>query len=169
MKYIIDVPEDRVNNGKLSLFAEVESPLSTRIQTGIKCEPYTEPDRKAIEDDVWELADYMCKMSQTERCLCFGFSYSSEVYMNLTCQEAKAKFEAWLKEDEIHVGDEVVHKDYPTCKAVVTKLYQSGYLCAEVLFPDGMTDKEIIVSNLIKTGRHLDEVAELLEKMRGEE
>ena len=78
--------------------------------------PYTEPDRKPIEDEVWELADYMCKMSTTERTLCFAFEYPSEVTTNFTFQEAKALFEKWMKsENEIHVGDEVTDVDGVKC------------------------------------------------------
>ena len=48
MKYIIDLPEDRIVNEKLCLMAEVESVVPTRIQTGIRVTPYTELDIEAV-------------------------------------------------------------------------------------------------------------------------
>ena len=100
MKYIIDVPnqdysyDKTLHTLKLKFY---DDNLSCEVI--LDAEPYTEPDRKSIEDEVWELADYMCKMSTTERCLCFGFSYPSEVTTNLTYQEAKSLFEKWMKSE----------------------------------------------------------------------
>lgn len=173
MKYIIDIP----NSQEYSYDKDFKS-LDLRFHddnfsgmTRFDAEPYTEPDRKAIEDEVWGFVKKIECLTIGETEDCFDVEYEGIPFVAnvFSFQEAKDKYEKWLKQKEkIRVGDEVFHKDYPTYKAVVTKLYQSGCLCAEVLFSDGMTDKEIIVSNLIKTGRHFPEVAELLEKMRGD-
>ena len=161
MKYIIDVPCELIEDDGLLTF---RSPYAD-VLTDIHAEPYTEPDRKDIEDEVWELADCMCRMGVKERDLCFGFQLTTEVTANLTYQEAKSKFEAWLKQkDEIHVGDEVTHtKGY---KGIVT--YINCELC-DVLWDDGCVTEDVYKKEFFKTGRHFDEVADLLEKMRGEE
>ena len=165
MKYIIDVSKDRVSKGgKLELLCEVENSLPQYVHTAIDAVPYKEPDSKDVEDEVWELADYMGRMSLTERDLCFGFPLPQEVTMNLSYQEAKAKFEAWLKrEDEIRVGDQVIHNG--KIKTVLCiflgqlTLYDSDGHTYYVKRED---------ENIKKTGKHHNEVAELLKKMRGE-
>ena len=70
--------------------------------------PYTESDRKAIEDEVWKLADTIHGMSIQDKTSCFGFSLTSAVTLNFSYQEAKAKYEAWKKKGVIHVGDEIM-------------------------------------------------------------
>ena len=169
MKYIIDVSKDRVSKGgKLELLCEVENSLPQYVHTAIDAVPYKELDRKAIEDEVWELADYMSRMSLTERDLCFGFPLPQEVTMNLSYQEAKAKFEAWLKQkDEICVGDEV---EYGFIRGIA---FDVDEVIVEGLY---IYDEENVGKHFRwnkrdckKTGRHFDEVAELLKKMRGEQ
>jgi preprotein translocase subunit YajC len=160
MKYIIDVPEE---------IAKISEEFLSKA--GLLCEPYTEPDLnplvdeavEAIENEVWELADYMSRMSLTERDLCFGFPLPQEVTMNLSYNEAKSKFETWLERNEIHIGDEVVDK--AGYKGVVT--YIQSEVC-DVLWDDGNVTEDTDKKEFSKTGRHFDEVEELLEKMRGD-
>ena len=172
MKYIIDVPnqdysyDEMLHTLKLKFY---DDNLSCEVI--LDAEPYTEPDRECIEDEVWELADYMCRMSQTEKSRCFGFSYPSEVTTNLTYQEAKSMFEKWMKsENEIHVGDEV---EYESCGEVV-KFIVTGVNGSRVYGFKSPCEYDDVgdycdIDGLHKTGRHFPEVAELLEKMRGEE
>lgn len=172
MKYIIDIPNDDVGRWvcgtpygkKLFVPLSIEDGKEYNIKTDISVQNYSEFYQKDIEDKVWELADYMCKMSPTERYLCFGFSFSSEVYMNLTCQEAKAKFETWLgQKDEIKVGDEVIENGY---KGIIT--YAHDELC-DVLWSDGSVNEDRDKNDLFKTGRHFTGIVELLENIKGEE
>ena len=164
MKYVIEIPSKA--DFVTAYYMEDGLPVMYKSDRIDDLEPYTEPDRKDIEDEVWELADLMCKMSQTERCLCFGFSYSSEVTMNLTYQEAKDKFEKWMEnENEIHVGDEL--KDDGNIRAVVLDIMDEDYVSYEVFTENGIVD-EWQKGIVVKTGRHFDEVAELLKKMRGD-
>ena len=142
--------------------------------TYLKAESYTEPDRKAIEDEVWELANYMGRMSLTERDLCFGFPLPQEVTMNLSYQEAKDKYEAWLKQkDKIHVGDEVIFEMAfgngldNTMKAVALDQATTGEEWC-ILTENGCIETHD-EEDLYKTGRHFDEVGQMLEKMRGGE
>ena len=91
--------------------------------------------------------------------------------MNLTYQEAKSLFEKWMEnENEIHVGDEV---EYPPNKAkgIVVQCHVPD-VYAEVdkyaVFT-GTSVEYLPIEWITKTGRVFPEVAELLQKMRGEE
>ena len=96
-----------------------------------------------------------------------GFSVDS--FTKYSYQEAKAKYEAW--KDKIRVGDEVVYADDPNKeKAIVLRLYQPKQYrtLADILCEDGTVVKMIKVENLAWTGRHFDEIADLLKKMKEE-
>jgi len=166
-KYIIDIPEDRVtSDGKLRFMACIDSPLANWIYTGIFAEPF---DRKAIEDEVWDLVRIITDMTDVQRKECFG-GETCNLDEYLTYQEAKEKYEAWRKQkNEIRVGDEVVYADDPNKeKAIVLRLYQPKQYktLADILCEDGTVIKMIKVENLAWTGRHFDEVEELLKKMK---
>ena len=157
MKYIIDLPEE---------FAEATKEYWEKT-VGMQLEPYIEPDYKVIEDKIWELAENIYGMSIEDKMSCFGFSLTSAITSNLSCQEAKAKFEAWLeRKNEIKVGDEYCDADEVF---VVTNIDNSDIV--SVIFTDGSMDelskKEL--RECRKTGRHFNEVEELLKKIRGEE
>lgn len=152
-KYIIDVPDN-----------------ATWIQVSTdRLTPYTEPDRKAIEDEVWEFAKAINYLGYDEFISCFGGKTEEMVY-ELSYSEVKAEYEAWRKQkDEIRVGDEVVYADDPNKeKAIVLRLYQPKQYkpLADILCEDGTVLKMVVVENLAWTGRHFDEIAELLKKMR---
>ena len=156
MKYIIDLPEE---------FAEATKEYWNKT-VGTQLEPYAECSRKAIEDEVWELTNNIYGMSLQDKMSCFGFSLTSAITSNLSCQEAKSKFEAWLKrKDESKVGDEYCDADEVF---VVTNVNNSDIV--SVIFTDGSVD-ELFKKELReckKTGRHFDEVEELLKKIKGE-
>ena len=142
MKYIIDVPDN-------TAWIQVSTD---------RLEPYTEPDRKAIEDEVWKVAQKVHVISEEADDVCFGDSY----------QEVRKQYEAWkAKRDEIHVGDEVVFGSSfnETMKAVV--LDDSTYEDSDwfVLTENGCVEDHE-EDMLKKTGHHFPEVAELLKKMR---
>ena len=167
-KYIVDLPDAYTSKSALlgdilSIPIYLEGGKRYGVPTGIKLAPYTEPDSKAIEDEIWELADYMCRMDVQERDLCFGFQSTTEVTANLSCQEAKSKFEAWTKQkDEICVGDEVIYNS--RTRAVVLKP-ETKEKYGTILTSEFDT---IVVTHdeLEKTGRHFPEITELLKKMR---
>ena len=130
--------------------------------------PYTEPDRdrKAIENEVWEFLNFFTGMSPKERYECFDKVFSHMIVSTMSYREAKAKYEAWLKQnDEIHVGDEL--KDDGNIRAVVLDIMDEDYVSYEVFTENGIVD-EWQKGIVVKTGRHFDEVAELLKKMRGD-
>ena len=165
MKYVIEIPSKA--DFVTAYYMEDGLPVMYKSDRIDDLEPYTEPDRKDIEDEVWELADCMCRMGVKERDLCFGFQLTTEVTANLTYQEAKDKFEKWMEnENEIHVGDEL--KDDGNIRAVVLDIMDEDYVSYEVFTENGIVD-EWQKGIVVKTGRHFDEAEVLLKKMRGEE
>lgn len=164
MKYIIDVPE---GTKWIEAYYAVDhfqyQGKSILVDSLI---PYTEFNRETIENEVWELADYVVRMGVQERNLCFGFQFTTEVTANLTYQEAKTKFEKWMKNENetFDTGDEVYNKEIDS-KGVILRRYNSDTL--DILWDDGSAGETFAIKAITKTGRHFPEVAELLEKMKG--
>lgn len=152
MKYIIDIPDD---TQKIIGFRQDYSLIY------IDMTPYTEPDRSVIEDEVWEFAKKV-RLEEfiDEEGRLHGYISGFNSY-----SEAKSKYEAWKKQkDEIRVGDEVIY-DSRTKAVVVIPETEERY--GTILTGDFAT---IVVSHddLEKTGRHFDDIAELLKKMGDE-
>ena len=83
---------------------------------------------------------------------------------NCSYQGAKDMYEEWEREkNEIQIGDEVKIKDLED-KGIVTSVLATR---CDVLWLDGTVSEDVLMSELCKTGRHFDEVEELLKKMRG--
>lgn len=175
MKYIIDIPDNTHWIQWIMEGTKDHHPYMDWIDVK-DLRFYTEPDRKAIEEEVWGLARRIicpsdcCEDSiskYTEKFLDIPSYKARAIFKDLSYQEVKAKYEEWLKQkDEIRVGDEV--KDHEDIKAVVLDIcmdgeaytvYTENRICEDWLKDEGF----------VKTGRHFPEVAELLEKMRGEE
>ena len=167
-KYVIEIPDERIGDFVGSTHLLMPYTMAGHQgshDTGLELTPYIEPDQKVVEDEVWEFARNLLNYTNDD----WDTIENMLLVDKCSYQEAKAKYDAWKVEcEQIHVGDEVFHKDYPNDKVVVTRLYQSGFLCADILFSSGEIDEEIMVDKLIKTGRHFPEVAELLKKMREE-
>ena len=174
MKHIIDIPNSDVSRWiaetplgkKLYIPISVEDGKEYSIATEIYAEAYTDPDRKDIEDEVWKFAKKIVSsngLTKHELDECFGHTTIQGVMTTYdTYQEAKEKYEAWRKQkDEIRVGDEVIDKDVG--KAIVT--YIDFELC-NTLWLDGSVSEDVPLKDLHKTGRHFDEVEELLKKMK---
>ena len=86
--------------------------------------------------------------------------------MNCSYQEAKEMYEKWEKEkNEIQIGDEVKCKDLED-KGIVTSVLVTR---CDVLWLDGTVSEDILMSELYKTGRHFDEIQNLLETIEKEE
>lgn len=171
MKYIIDIPNEDVGRWVsgtpygLRLFVplSIEDGGEYHIKTEIPVEPYTEPDRKAIEDEVWEFAWEVLQLELPVFREIFGYDTVKMDY-----RDFKYKYEAWLKQkDGIHVGDEIYSDgDYEI--AIVMEIHgdESVIVYTKSGCIEHWWNK---VHNLKKTGRHFPEVAKLLKKMRGEE
>lgn len=125
--------------------------------------PSAQSERSVIEDEVWGFVRIITDMTEKQREECFGGS-TCDLDEYMTYKEAKAKYEAWKKEkEEIHVGDEL--KDDENIRAVVLDIIDEDYMSYEVFTENGITD-EWHKKHCKKTGRHFDEVEELLMKMK---
>ena len=194
-KYIIDIPDEAVEfmGGRINVFVEPEYKVGDCKHYALRIpkediEPYTEPDRKAIDlqyardienvarmnynegaKDAWDFARSINYLGYDDFVSCFGGKTEEQVY-ELSYSEVKAKYDAWKKrKEEIRVGDVVVYADDPNKeKAIVLRLYQPKQYktLADILCEDGTVVKMVVAENLAWTGRHFDEVAELLKKMR---
>lgn len=169
MKYIIEFEDEySMNEGGMKYHQCKQVPYWSVSHGIIKnLTPYTEPDRKDIEDEVWEFVRKCLMMDGSD----FVEIFDSYSYINLleySYQEAKTKFEAWKKkmDETIHCGDEIISEE-DDVKAIMLDCadYESIYVLTE----HGCVERWKDLDGVKKTGRHFPEVAELLRKMRGEE
>lgn len=170
MKYIIDVPD---NTKWLEYYQPGSSSNICFHGTAVginELKPYTEPDCKAIEDEVWEFARKLSCMKYEETRDCFGIGYEDEydVLNAFTYSEAKARYEAWKKQkDEFHIGDELLNRH-----GVPYIIYKSGEDRAYgINFDEFPVRMEVFPTKNYtphKTGRTFPEIAELLKKMKEE-
>ena len=132
MKYIIDIPKeyesDWVNKSSRLGFElcfpinETATNKKYHIPTGLKLESYTEPDREAIENEVWDFVKIaFWNMTQEDIDQCYD-GWFPDSY-----QEAKAKYDEWkeLKEDEATMKEVTalaekigIHKLYSMVKEI---------------------------------------------------
>jgi len=119
-----------------------------------KLTPYTELDRKAIEDETWGLAERIADMSYDDFISCFEGETEEYVY-GLTYHEVKAKYEAWKKrKEEIHVGDEV---KIANTIGVVTRVPEYDEQRVHYIAESGTVYCNNAYADIVKTGRHFDE------------
>ena len=113
MKYIIDIPKeyefDWVNKSSRLGFElcfpinETATNKKYYIPTGLKLESYTDPDRNVIENEVWEFAGHLINVSPSvteDIYWSMNGGKGIEVAVEMSYQEAKAKYDAWKKEKE---------------------------------------------------------------------
>lgn len=170
-KYIIEVPSDLYEGrGTLRIPVKVGEGSLCWYNTHLKAESYTEPDRKAIDlqhahdienvarmnyskgtEDAWEFARRI--ICPSDCCEDSISAYTKEIFnkegwkirgifSDLSYQEAKAKYEAWLRQ-----------KVYKITGIPVGTLYDRYYR--------GWSGEKIVK-------KCVNEVAELLKKMREE-
>ena len=167
MKYIIELNPDCVDGEFLWMPIRIAGE-DQWIKTKASLTPYTEPDRNAIEAEVWEFASMLMNMHPDVAEDIYWSMNGGKgigVAAEMTYQEAKSKYEAWKKhKDEIHVGDEVTLTNGRTTSVVIGFCYGS----ANLLYKNGDVG-QYPKDGCQKTGKHFDEVAELLEKLRGKE
>lgn len=170
MKYIIDIPDEYENDyismspllGKVFCYPIRNMNKTYVIPTGLKIEQYTETDRSVIEDEVWEFAKKV-RLEEfiDEEGRLHGYISGFNSY-----SEAKAKYEEWLKRKaEIRVGDEVKQKTV-LWTGVVVGFDEVGDLI--IMDRSGKSCYGYKAKSFKKTGRHFDEVEELLKKMGDE-
>ena len=172
MKYIIEFEDEPSTYENGTVFYACKQIPHWCMSKGLinSLTPYTEPDLnplvdeavETIENEVWE---FVCKFVwAVDDKKILGTDILHAV-RDMTYQEAKAKYKTWIKQmDEIRVGDEVKHRGLN---------YVVGYVGADKVYH--LIDKNWLRTvvqggyQLIKTGRHFPEVAELLKKMRDTE
>ena len=166
MKYIIDIPDNTHWIQWIMEGTKDHHPYMDWINVE-DLRFYTESDRKAIEDEVWRLADNIHGMSIQDKMSCFGFALTSAVTLNLSYQEAKDKYEAWkrVKDGKPRFCDEV--EDDSGIKAVVMDITPEGEII--VFTENGCVERWGKYHKSKKTGRYFSEVIGMLQKMSGEE
>lgn len=173
MKYVIDIPDKAIDfmggRDHVSVFVEPECKVGDCKHYALRIskediEPYTEPNREAIENEVWDFATSCIDMDGIDFYRCF--ENDSVYYLTeYTYSEAKSKYDEWKrKKEEIRVGDEVIIKS-DGVKGVVL----DEDLCGEFsVFTENGCCEAYRKIHFEKTGRHFPEVAELLKKMKEE-
>lgn len=190
-KYVVDVPDEAVGfmDGEMSFFVEPKIKDERRRHYALRIDEedistYTESDRKDIEDKVWSLAREIAYDMSLYECEEAGMLCDDDIYESatgvlekLSYQEARDKYEAWKKEkEEIHIGDEVQYslagyeytfivfgKENDTLYGMRTDKVDMDDIC-EIWEYCYKSD-----STLVKTGRHFDEVSNLMERIRKNE
>lgn len=105
-KYIIDIPEETMY---LNAW-KCENDKCVWIETCDASDftPYTEPDREAIENEVWEFVKILGSISQNQRKEIFGDVAYWYVLDTFNYQQAKTKYEEWRKQKDNVVKQKVV-------------------------------------------------------------
>ena len=172
MKYIIDVPEDRVHGDTLCALGIMEDGMDHYLPTGIKAVPYDESKaEKRGQEEAWELAEKIAFNQGNIREILLPNQPDNicRVFDKFSYAEAREKCDSWKgQEDEIHVGDEV------ECNGIkgVVCLIGKDEVCG--ICPDMWTEETIITfrwdkSKILKTDRSFPELAEVFEKMKENE
>ncbi len=182
MKYIINV-EDEPLVRKSPLYGETAVYKASGFKSLVfdrnglnKLTPYDEEEiRKAYYqkglDDAWECARKInCipsdgGMSGIELDDIFNMDNNCTIMKIFSASEAIEKIKAHEEgQDKIRVGDEVVYHD--GIKAIVLDEVVND---AWIVFTENECAEEWHVESFKKTGRHFDQIVEVLKKMRGEE
>ena len=168
MKYIIDVPEDRVHGDILCALAIMEDSLDHYLPTGIKAVPYDESEAEQRgREEAWKLAQELENMEIEDWKDCFHGSCEDGL-TKMSFDEANERYKEWQKEKgKIHIGDEVAFEN--GSRFVVCDIFDSGELCGygyEHYSGRRATWSDVDPNVVRKTGRHFNEVAEMLEKMK---
>ena len=151
-KYLIEIPDEQGQAYNIAPYIYEENVMwMDGYEKGVE----------AGRDDAWEFARKVEYMDIREREEAFNIHYP---FNQMSYKEAKSKYEVWKNQkEEIRVGDEVVYHG---------NKYVVGYVGADEVYH--IVDRNWIRTvvqgdyQIHKTGRHFDEVEELVKKMRGE-
>ena len=168
-KYIIDIPEKEMmylntweyKDGKC---VWVDSCTASDLRPYTTSESYIDGLRKG-RDEVWDFLKALYILSDEELYEIFPNGCAYE----MTYSEAKARYKEWKKQkDEIHVGDEVIPLETQYDTMVVTKLWVGEFRdeWVDAIANDGKFFS-FLKTSIKKTGRHFNEVEELLKKIKG--
>ena len=151
-KYLIEIPDEQGQAYNIAPYIYEKNVMwMDGYEKGVE----------AGRDDAWEFARKVEYMDIREREEAFNIHYP---FNQMSYKEAKSKYEVWKNQkEEIRVGDEVVYHG---------NKYVVGYVGADEVYH--IVDRNWIRTvvqgdyQIHKTGRHFDEVEELVKKMRGE-
>lgn len=171
MKYIINVPEDRVRGDRLWILATTEDSLDHYLPTGIKAVPYDDSEAEQRgRGEAWRLAQELENMEIEDWRDCFHSPYADGL-TKMSFDEANERYKEWQEQkneiNKIHVGDEVAFEN--GSRFVVYDILNSGRLCGcgyERCSGRRASWSGVDTEVVRKTGRHFPEIAELLEKMK---
>lgn len=183
MKYIIDIPKEYEKDwiGLTPFGKELYYPMqgfdkkNHRMPTGLELTPYTGTDNwgkvwmegykeglEAGRNDAWHFAKNLLNYTNKD----WEDLMNLLLVNNCSYQEAKDMYEKWEKEkNEIQIGDEVKCKDLEDKGIVTSKMVTR----CDVLWLDGTVSEDVLMSDLCKTGRHFDEIQNLLKTIGREE
>lgn len=146
--------------------AQIRKAYDKGYKDGKADTPFTdteEAEKKAYNrglNEAWETAKKIVNMSEDEFDAVFDDVEYLEAAFESTPQETIAK----IKAAEIKVGDEVTHDG---AKFIVLNIDSpTSVYCLDTR---GRTPIFTNIHNLTKTGRHFDQIAEVLAEMRGAE
>ena len=177
-KYIIEIGRlERLYKAFISAYGK---PEITWLSPEVDLTPYTEPDIEQVREeaydkglsDAWEAAKKIANMPYNEEEKAFG-SGGWAFIVKHTASEAIEKIRQYEqekkeKEEQIHVGDEVIphHITADSTPVIVTRKWKDGYNqdAIHTIGYDGRTNC-FLEEHVEKTGRHF-EIAEILAKMK---
>jgi len=114
------------------------------------------------QDDAWQFVMKIIDMNIPERSKCFGDTILNEIMSNLSCQEAKEKYESYIRQKEIiEIGDEVVD-DYDDTVGYVIYVGEDRLL---VKFPDYDCPQSVSKMHYHKTGNHNEKLAQIIKEL----
>ena len=120
--------------------------------------------------DMLEAVKSMRMMTADDLEEVFGLRFIGDIFVNLSPSKIASKYHAFkaqikeLEDAEIKVGDEVTHNG---AKFIVLNIdSQTSVYCLDIR---GRTPIFASIRNLTKTGRHFDQIAEVLAELRGAE
>lgn len=119
-------------------------------------------------DDAWEAARIIYGMNKDTRLVTTAFVHYETVFDNYSASEAIAKikeYEEKQTDDEIRVGDEVYIKT-DGCKGIVWGIEDVDFENFGEYLVFGGTSTMYHGEHLEKTGRHFDQIEEVLKQMQ---
>ena len=168
--YTIEIEDNMAINGNLAIPLQIgvrESP-NFWIDTGIKLRGHIEADtqeayQKGLEA-AWECIKKIQDMPKDVRVEIFDSWSTYNIIQNHTGYEVMTKIKAYEEQkDKIRVWDEVVYHDGTKAITLDVSLNDVWSVITE-----NECVEEWSVDKFKKTGRHYDQITEVLKMMRGE-
>ena len=172
-KYIIELLDECNSEFKgIMVFGLAqEKQISVELIPEESLRPYTEPEPHAeVTADAYQRG-YEAGLNDEKEgkatCQYCEYEYLDETEepCKKCCKAYMNKYKPKVKEEQIRVGDEV---NAPFGKAIVVNI-DSVAEKIWLVYADGHGGFEYFKDAPTKTGRHFPEIAEVLEKMRGEQ